>query len=87
MDGVETAQEYGAVRCDEAVCLLGMQRQVRTDLPVLPTLWDADGAGGTYMDGVRITLILAVAVAALIVLACCKVSGDCAREEEKENAE
>lgn len=35
------------------------------------------------MDGVRIILILAVAVAALIVAACCKVSGDCAREEEK----
>lgn len=32
-------------------------------------------------------LMVAEAVAVLIVLACCKVSGDCAREEEKENAE
>jgi len=34
-----------------------------------------------------IVLIAAGAVAVLAVLACCKVSGDCAREEEKENAE
>ena len=32
-------------------------------------------------------LMVAEAVAALIVAACCKVSGDCAREEEKEDAE
>ena len=34
-----------------------------------------------------IILIVAVAVAALIVAARCKVSGDLSREEEKENAE
>ena len=35
----------------------------------------------------RWVLMTAVAIAALIVAACCKVSGDCAREEERENAE
>ena len=39
------------------------------------------------MTGLLVVGIVAAAVAALIVLACCKVSGDCAREEEKENAE
>ena len=38
---------------------------------------------GEQMTGLLVVGIVAAAVAALIVLACCKVSGDCAREEEK----
>lgn len=34
-----------------------------------------------------IAIIIFSLLAALVILACCKVSGDCAREEEKENAQ
>lgn len=30
-----------------------------------------------------IAIIIAVALVALIIMACCKVSGDCARKEEE----
>jgi hypothetical protein len=32
-------------------------------------------------------LIALALISVLIVFSCCKVSGDCAREEEKENAQ
>lgn len=33
------------------------------------------------------TIVIVVMITALIVLACCKVSGDCARAEEAEDSE